>query len=331
MRIEAFTEAREPVRPETNEDALVILPGRAFAVIDGVTDRNGARYEGMLGGRYAARLVSRRLETIFASGGIAPAEIVPALTETLREAGRNHGLDLAGSRWSGRMCCTLALVMVGEADVDVVLVGDSGVRLNGTEVLQAHKDLDMITALLRRQAWHYLTPREQEGAERERLARLVVFHGTGQDPAVVAPGLNEAALAAIHAQAAAACRDVLPHVPEADVVFLLRHGIVDGQGAYQNKTGHVLGYSCLDGSDVPPELVRIARFERRAVASIELFTDGYARPAEGFGVDAWESDFAVTERLDPSKIGEFLSVKGSQPGRWSDDRTYLGVLLDAIS
>lgn len=324
MRIEAFTEAREPARPDTNEDALVVLPGRAFAVIDGVTDRDGSRFEGMLGGRYAARLVARRLEAIFAAGPMVPDAIVPALTETLREACRQHGVDLAGSRWGGRMCCTLALVLVGDADVDVVLVGDSGVRVNN-EVLQARKDLDTITALLRRSAWEYVTPLAGEGDERERLARLVVFHGTAQDPVGV---LDSEALRSIHERATAACATTLPHLPADDVAFLLRSGIVHGQGVYQNRADHVLGYSCLDGSDVPPALIRTARYPRAAVGSVELFSDGYARAAEGFGVAAWEADFEITERLDPSKTGAFLSVKGSTAGRWSDDRSYLGVLLD---
>jgi hypothetical protein len=38
MLIEAFSEAKDPFAPHTNEDRLVILPGRAYAVIDGVTE-----------------------------------------------------------------------------------------------------------------------------------------------------------------------------------------------------------------------------------------------------------------------------------------------------
>jgi hypothetical protein len=324
MRIEAFTEAREPARPETNEDSLVVLPGRAFAVIDGVTDRDGSRFDGMLGGRYAARLVARRLETLLATATPPPESIIPTLTDTLRDACRHHGVDLAGARWGGRMCCTLALVLLDDTDVSVLLVGDSGVRINA-EVLQARKDLDTITALLRRAAWHHLTPLLGEGDERERLARQIVFHGTGQPPS---DALDQPTLRTLHTRAAAACAAALPHIPADDVAYLLHHGIVHGQGTYQNRTDTVLGYSCLDGSDIPPALIRTARFPRAGVNTIELFSDGYARPAPGFGIAAWEADFATTERLDPSKTGAFLSVKGSTPGRWSDDRTYLGIQLD---
>ena len=62
MRIEAFSEAKNPRAPEANEDALLILPGRAYAAIDGVSDRDGTRYDGVLAGRFASTLVRRRLE-----------------------------------------------------------------------------------------------------------------------------------------------------------------------------------------------------------------------------------------------------------------------------
>lgn len=62
MLIEAFTEAKDPSAPHTNEDRLVILPGRTYAVIDGVTDRLGTRFDGMLPGQYAAMTVQRALE-----------------------------------------------------------------------------------------------------------------------------------------------------------------------------------------------------------------------------------------------------------------------------
>jgi hypothetical protein len=329
LRIEVFSQARDPARPDSNEDAFVVVPGRAYAVIDGVTDRNGTRYDGMLAGRYAARLVARALQAMFAAGVPDAGQIVPALTGTLRAAYQRHGVDVSASAWGGRMCCTLALAMLGETHMDVLLVGDSGIRLNGATVLQMHKDLDLITALLRRHAWTRIAVRVSDPVERERLARQVVFHGTGQDPAALAPVLDEAALAAIGAEADAACRTALPHVPPADIAFLLRHGIVDGQGTYQNRTDSVLGYASLDGLDIPAGLTQTSRFALRDIQQIELFTDGYVRPAGGFGIAAWEAEFSTTEREDRSKIGAYPGVKGSLPGRWSDDRTYVGVQFDA--
>ena len=206
MRIEAFSEAREPAHPHTNEDALVILPGRAYAVIDGVTDRNGTRYDGMLAGRYAARVVAHALTTLFATDAPAAEAVVPALTAALRAAYARHGVTPDPANWGGRMCCTLALAIPRDGDaVDVVLVGDSGIRLDGGPVLQMHKDLDQITALLRAAAWPHI---RGDAVAREQIARQVVFHGIRQTIA----GLD---LDAIGTAAAAACHASLPSAPAA--------------------------------------------------------------------------------------------------------------------
>ena len=63
MLIEAFSEAKDPSAPHANEDQFTILPGRAYAVIDGVTDRLGTRYRGMLSGQYAATIVKDALNS----------------------------------------------------------------------------------------------------------------------------------------------------------------------------------------------------------------------------------------------------------------------------
>ena len=59
MRIEAFTEAKTPDDSAGNEDQLLILPGRGHAVIDGVTDRTGHRYDGRLAARLASQTVQQ--------------------------------------------------------------------------------------------------------------------------------------------------------------------------------------------------------------------------------------------------------------------------------
>ena len=60
---------------------------------------------------------------------------------------------------------------------------------------------------------------------------------------------------------------------------------------------------------------------------LELFSDGYFKLGEGFGVAAWERAFAEVEAEDPHKIGRYMSTKGTTPTILTDDRTYLGVRL----
>ena len=59
MRIETISEGKNLDDPEANEDQLLVLPGRGYAVIDGVTDITGRVYEGMRTGRLASRVVQQ--------------------------------------------------------------------------------------------------------------------------------------------------------------------------------------------------------------------------------------------------------------------------------
>jgi len=326
MQLQAASVSRDPIRAEANEDAIVVLPGRAWAVIDGVSDRTGARYDGELSGRHAARLVAGTLERLLL--GVPPPveSIVPTLTATLNEAYRRHNRMAAAERdWGARLCCTLALALHDGPRLHLLLVGDSGIRLNGREVLQMAKDIDRITATLRSHAWHRVA--DPDPVLRDAVARQVTWLGLAQDPAPLAPYLAPGDLASLGAAAEAECAASLPHVPRADITHLLRHGIVGAQGDYQNNAESILGYGCLDGFTVPRTLLRIVTLDAPAVDTLELFTDGYFQPGDSFGLAAWEQAHQQVEAADPAKTGAYRSTKGSIPGRWADDRSYVGVRL----
>ena len=324
MQIEAASFSRDPARAEANEDAVVVLPGRAWAAIDGVSDRSGVRYDGMLSGRYAARLVAGAVERLLVGAPPPVESIVPTLTATLAEAYLRHGtLADARASWGARLCCTLALAVLEGSRLHLVLVGDSGVRLNGREVLQMDKELDDITATLRSVAWHRVA--DPDPVRRDAVARLVTWHGVGQDASALAPDLTAEDLAAIGVEAEVACVARQGHVPRGDIIHLLRHGIVGAQGDYQNNAESVLGYGCLDGFTVPRTLMRVVSLEAAEVETLELFTDGYFEPGAGFGLESWEQAHRAVEVEDPAKVGRYRSTKGSVPGRWADDRSYVGV------
>jgi hypothetical protein len=330
LRVEAFSEGKDPARPDANEDAVLLLPDRAYAVIDGVSDRTGVRYDGMLAGRYAAQLVRRHLEALLVAPDAPedPWAIVQFLSAAIAaEYHRLGTMEQARANWGVRLAATLALVLTAGDVVRVVLVGDSGLRINGATIIQMDKDLDRITATLRRCAWHVAAARTGDRDSRERISRQVAWHGAGQDAAAVAPLLNAGDLARIGEEAMERCVTALPHVPRHDIAWLVERGIVHGQGRYQNVADNVLGYSCLDGFAIPRGLTRVESWPRAEVHTIELFTDGYFHPSAGFGVDAWEEAFQALERNDPAKIGAHLSPRGSTSTLWADDRSYVGVVL----
>jgi hypothetical protein len=329
MRIEAFTEGRDPARPEANEDRFLVLPGRAYAAIDGVTSRLGTRYDGMLSGQYGAVLVRDALEARLGGGRAAPGDaraLVAELTATIAAAYARHGtLDVARRDPNHRFATTLALVLEHPSEIEILLVGDSGVRIGCARDIRLDKDLDRVTANLRQAAWRALAPACPDAARREALARRVTWNGAGQDPAGLEGALDAAALAALGAEAVASSLRAMPHLPRAEVERLVGGGILGAQGGFQNDPASPLGYSCLDGFAVAMGRVHHERLPRAGLSCVELYTDGYFRPGDGFGLEAWERAFAEVEREDPHKIGAHAGVKGSIGGMRSDDRTYVGV------
>lgn len=329
MRIEAFSEAKDPARPETNEDRFVVLPGRAYAVIDGVTDRIGARYEGMLAGQYGAHLIKEALEERLGRRGapIADArELLGEITEVIASAYRRHGtFETARADWNHRFSATLALALQRADHLELLLVGDSGIRLGLARDLRLDKDLDLITATARQQVWKVVAARTGDPVVRETLSRRVTWSGTCQPVEAVAPHLGTSDLMSIEEAAIAAARARFPAVPADEITRLVRGGIINAQGAFQNNADSVLGYSCFDGFPVPLRFAHHERIPLAGLAHVELYTDGYFKAGDGFGIDAWERAFREVEAEDPAKIARYPSVKGTLGAVKADDRTYLGI------
>jgi hypothetical protein len=331
MRIEAFSEAKRPADPGSNEDQLLILPGRGHAVIDGVTDRTGHRYDGLLAGQLASRTVQQAVAAFLldpAEAKIEPARLVARVSQAIRAAYDRHGLlEVVRKEPPRRFGATLALAAECHDRWRFVLIGDSGLRLNGTELWQNENELDLITASLRQEAYRMVAAAGGGPADQARVGRACAFHGAARVHPDMRPWLDEVALASLRTRRLDACRNRFPAVPAGDIERLIDGGVMTGQGQFQNNTISPLSYAVLDGFEVPIELVRVVDRDRASVGSIELFTDGYFEPAETPSVGAWEASFRKVESADPEKIGRYPSVKGSTRERYADDRTV--IVIDA--
>jgi len=335
-QLEAFTLGKKFGHPEANEDSLVVMPNLGYAVIDGVTDRNGTRYDGMLSGQFASRTVKRAVEEFLLAQG------QPGKPE-LQFQGGEHFVDYLGKAiyagyvtnnavaaveadWKVRGGCTvMAAIVVGDR-LEVVAVGDSGLRINGSDILQVLKPLDDVTAILRREAWHYFAALGRSVEDCDAYSAAMTWQGTQNQPAGTATA-DAAVIQAIEARALAACRAHLPNVPEPELLLLIQHGIAHGQGDFQNVTGPVLGYGGIDGFLVPSRYVETRSYALAEVDTIELFSDGYFKLGSEFGVASWEAAFAEVEAEDVHKIGRYMSTKGTTATQLTDDRSYLGVRL----
>ena len=324
MRIEAFSEGKDLDAPEANEDGFLVLPGRGYAVIDGVTDISGRLYDGMRAGRLASGIVQRAAAEFLAGPAEAattPERLIADISAALCVAYRRHGmLEAARADPSKRFGATLTLAVDLGSVFRFILIGDSGLRLNGAETFIVDSGLDRVTASLRQEAYRMVADAGGSPDDRMGVGRACAFRGGLKLTPDMRPWLDEARLKTVYARALERCRKLLPNVPEADLRRLLDGGIA-AQGRFQNNTVSPLSYAVLDGFSIPLSLVQVIDRPRASIQSIELFTDGYFKPGAAPDIAAWEAAFAEVERTDPGKIGPYPSVKGSSTRMRTDDRT----------
>jgi hypothetical protein len=329
MRIEAFSEGKHLDDPDANEDQFLVLPGRGYAVIDGVTDITGRVFDGMRTGRLASRVVQRAAAEFLSrdAGDKGPIALVAECSAALRAEYARHGvLDEAGADPHLRFGATLTIAIDLGSCFRFIVIGDSGLRLNASEIVGVDSGLDLVTAALRQEAYRMIAEAGGDLATQRRVSRACSFYGASALHPDMQPGLDAASLAELYRRSLARCRARFPHAPVADIERLLAHGI-SGQTRFQNNTVSPFSYSVLDGFDVPPTLVHTFERPRESLHSIELYTDGYFRPAATPDVAGWEAAFAEVERVDPEKIDAYPSVKGTVGRTRTDDRTVVIVNL----
>src|SRR5438045_1863025 len=139
MRIEAFSEGKYLDDPDANEDQFLVLPGRGFAVIDGVTDISGRAFEGMRTGRIASRIVQRATAEFLVDPARTegtPEALMGHAAAALRAEYVRHGiLEEVRADPQKRFGATLTVAIDLGRSFRFAVIGDSGLRLNGTEVV----------------------------------------------------------------------------------------------------------------------------------------------------------------------------------------------------
>ena len=319
MKIESGTTPKYRDLSQPGDDVLVVLPQCLYAVFDGATDTAGVMVQGESPGRLAARQAALAMVRYASEPDhvLAPAqELMAAMNRSIA-----HGLQAAGAG-SVRAGTTVAMVEDAGDQLHLLIVGDSGIRINGTELLRFNKDIDLIYTAGRVAVFRLLQARGWAGDALEQQTRQLVFKGLARaDPAL----LSAPDVAQLLALAQAGCAPRLQPDAIAQVPQLLLAGIAGGQYGYCNRAGHSLGYAVLDGTHTQgPDVLSLSR-PKSEVRSIELFTDGYMSCPAGTSVRDWEDEFFRVEAQDFHKCGAFAGVKGSTSTQFSDDRTVLTV------
>ncbi|MCG8510489.1 MAG: hypothetical protein MI741_14790 [Rhodospirillales bacterium] len=325
MDVEAFTLAKDPKNPDRNEDRYVIVPGRAYAVIDGVSDKTGLRFKGQAGGQLAGRMVEDVIRQVCEDR--KPEEIeADWLTSRLEERFQATLEEIMGSREIDvppniRFGAQLVLALEGRSFFRFIIIGDSGLRINGREVFLSHHPLDDICSAIRKAVWHCLDAQAVATPEKNEIARAYTVSGLGSALPKWSNLINEDMLFGLREAAFVDVRRSQESLEELVVRKALLGGLRE-QNLYINRV-HPLGYPCINGFPIPREF--IVQFDRgiEDIETIELFSDGYFGCPDGTRISDWEARLANIEATDPEKVRDFASTKGSYNGRFSDDRTVM--------
>ena len=323
---EGFTQAKNPAAPDSNEDRIVAVPGRLYAVIDGATDLSGLRYDdrlghGATGGHLAAQAVAEAL-AIAGAGAFAalpdPVALVAALNGAIAGCYERIGIaaaEIHSGRQRFRAAFSAALI-AGDT-MRLVAVGDCSIRINGRPVLDHHFPGDSVLSKARAAAWAALSAKGLDPDTIRPLARQFIVEG----PASAAPPspLTDADVAAILAEVRAdamvlaACGNDL-----AQIDFILGAGL---EGIRANPAA--FDAAALDGVTDAGAAIRTLDVPIAAVETLELASDGYPAQPDAVNIAAWEAALAHADLTDPDRIGAYPSTKGRHGITFGDDRSIL--------
>ena len=302
------------------DDVVTVLPDKFYGVFDGATDTTGTFRGPGSPGRFAATSAAQAMLRLVLQpqGPLAEPQVwLAGMNASIRDGLHNLGVPQA------RVSTTAAMAVPIGNTMHFLMVGDSGLRINGHDITLMTKDVDRLFTQVRLATREVLQLQGLKGDTLETATRELVFKGL--DPSRQATVLPSKVLEIV-AQVSAVCRgqlmlDAMDCLPD-----MVSRGISGGQYQFANQIGHSLAYASVDGSVTRGKDQRYFSLPMADVQSIELFTDGYMScPHSGVSVMDWEANFAQDEAQDPEKIGRYAGVKGSTEAYFSDDRTVLSL------
>ena len=316
MRIELLNQSKYRHGSRPGDDVPLVVPGVVFGVFDGATDALGTEIDGVSAGRLAALTVAGELAALAAApeARLWPGhEIVARLSAALRRRTEPLGLAIPPST-------TVAAVLDCGRAWRFLVLGDTGIRINGKEVLRHQKIIDEVSTEARVRIFRTLRAASASGDETERAARRAIM--LGLDTALAERVLSDDFVTRLIDDVAA----VTGLATEKPLVESFLRGGIQTQFRFGNASGP-LAFDTMNGTDVPLGQFIDETRPKSTVESLEIFTDGYPALPHEVSPDAWEEAFARAEEVDYHKTGPYRAVKGSTESEFFDDRTVL-VLRD---
>lgn len=317
MRLELCNQSKYRQSGRLGDDVPLVVPGRVYGVFDGATDPRGTMVGPIGAGRLAAVTVAEAVSRLAhePDGAERSTEaIIAYLSDALQARTGPMGLPIPPST-------TVAIVLDCGDQWRFITLGDTGIRLNGTEVLRHEKLIDTVSTLGRVAVFNHLAGKADDLDEVEKTARQAIL--LGFDHAVGAGVIDQSLADAI-------TQDTIERTglqAQADTVRAFLAGGIQTQFRFGNATGSVLCFDTMNGTMPVLGETRDLRRSKADIRSIEIFSDGYVDMPERACVTAWESLFEQTENEDFHKTGRYAGVKGSTRDEVFDDRTVI-VLRD---
>ncbi len=317
--------AKDPRHPNRNEDRCITLPGYAYAVIDGVSDKSGLRYQGKTGGQVAGKVIEEVIRHECQTK--QPEEIeadwlircfVECFQEIHKEMGSTQSIKTDPTT---RFGAQLVLALEGQSSFRFIIIGDCGLRINGLDIFFFQNPMDDICSSIRKAVWYHLDSQGVVGTKRNEIARAYTVNGLGSELPDWSEWIDEDALQLLREVAFKDLEHIQEKVDGSDVKKALLGGIRK-QSIYMNRI-HPLGFPCINGFPIPSDLIKQFDYKTKDIETIELFSDGYFGYPKETQITNWEEHIAQVEIKDPEKIGDYASTKGSYDGCFTDDRTIL--------
>ena len=320
MNIEAFSRCKYRAVDCPGDDVPFILPGIAIGLFDGATDAKGALINSTPAGRMAALNAAECTAQLLIppeNRKLPARELVNKLSTLYAKSFEKHSV-------SPLPATTLALAIDCGENWRFFCLGDSTIRINGSETLRHTKLIDHVSTFARVALFHDLSKRLPDLESAEMAARRGIF--LGFDDAVEKGIMGRELADNIITETIVG----LSLQNEGAIVRAFLTAGICMQYRFANEVGNSLCYDVLaDGTPQIGDWVDVWR-PKEDVQTIEVFSDGYAKLPDNPTVAAWEAAFEATDKQDFQRISEYTAVKGGTENEFFDDRTVVIVQCPRI-
>lgn len=296
--------------PFNSDDVILFVDNYIYGVFDGVSSNEVIPIYNCSNGGFTARLASQ-YATQYAlncdKSSFNSISLVNFINTNLYNKFKSLNLNFSSC------ATTAALVIDCGKCLHFILIGDSGIRINGVETIQHQKLIDDIFVFARIELFKFVSSNNNSLSLREIeiLVRNKLFNGIQCDEKI----LNYIIDVSLK-------KHNLDKKIAFDIHNLLFFGINGAQKKYANKN-HPLGYAVINSFDVVgPDFTMFTR-DASDIESLELFTDGYQCPGLEVNIKSWEDMWLKIENEDPFKLNTFPHIKCSLLNERWDDRALL--------